>query len=215
MKLDQYLHSLPFIAIIRGIKPADAHANCALLYETGFRVIEVTLNSPEPYESIESMAAVFGDRALIGAGTVVAVEQVERVRDAGGRLVISPHCDPEIIEMTKQCGLISIPGVATPTEVFTAIKAGADALKLFPAELIGLAGLNAMKAVIPQGTLLIPVGGIDENNYLPYLLAGAIACGLGSSLYKAGISDDTLRQRAEIFQHRWQVDKTALPAVIN
>jgi len=210
MKLERYFENLPFVAITRGIKPADALSNCTILYEAGFRVIEATLNSPEPYESIGLMAAAFGDRALIGAGTVLAVDQVERVRDAGGRVIISPHCDPEIIEKTKKCGLISIPGVATPTEVMTALSAGADALKLFPAELIGLAGLNAMKAVIPEGTLLIPVGGIDEDNYRPYLLAGAIACGLGSSLYKAGISRDNLKNRAERFRSRWAIDKKSL-----
>ena len=210
MKLERYFENLPFVAITRGIKPADALSNCTILYEAGFRVIEATLNSPEPCRSIERMAAAFGDRALIGAGTVLAVDQVERVRDAGGRVIISPHCDPEIIEKTKKCGLISIPGVATPTEVMTALSAGADALKLFPAELIGLAGLNAMKAVIPEGTLLIPVGGIDEDNYRPYLLAGAIACGLGSSLYKAGISRDNLKNRAERFRSRWAIDKKSL-----
>ena len=212
-KLKQYFNFFPFVAIARGIKPADAVSNCTILYEAGFKVIETTLNSPEPYKSIELMAAAFGDRALIGAGTVVAVDQVERVRDAGGGVIISPHCDPKIIEMTKKCGLISIPGVATPTEVMTAIRAGADALKLFPAEIIGLAGLNALKAVIPEDTLLIPVGGIDENNYHSYLLAGATACGLGSSLYKAGMSSDDLKQRAEIFGSRWQADQESLSTV--
>jgi len=207
MKLERYLTSFPFIAIIRGIKPVDALSTCTILYEAGFRVIETTLNSPQPYRSIESMAKSFGDQALIGAGTVITVDQVERVRNSGGKIIISPHCDPEIIEMTKRCGLISIPGVATPTEVMTAISAGADALKLFPAEIIGLSGLNAIRAVIPEGTLLIPVGGIDKDNYRSYLLAGAVACGLGSSLYKAGISNDDLKLRAEIFRSRWQVDK--------
>lgn len=207
MTLEQYFTDLPFIAIARGIIPADAVTNCTILYEAGFRVIETTLNSPDPYESIKHMSASFGNQALIGAGTVMTADQVKRVRDAGGKVIISPHCDREVIEMTKKCGLISIPGVATPTEVMMAISAGADALKLFPAEIIGLAGLNALKAVIPQGTLMIPVGGIDENNYLPYLHAGAVACGLGSSLYKVGMSGDDLRQRAEMFQSRWQVDK--------
>lgn len=206
MKLKRYLENFPFIAITRGIKPADALSSCSILYDAGFRVIEATLNSPEPYASIEHMAAGYGDRALIGAGTVLAVEQVERVRDAGGEIIISPHCDPAIIEMTKKCGLISLPGVSTPTEVMTAISAGADALKLFPAEIIGLAGLKAIKAVIPEDTLLVPVGGIDEDNYRPYLLAGAVACGLGSSLYKAGMSVDNLKNRAEVFRDRWEAD---------
>ncbi len=208
MKFKQYLQSFPFIAITRGVKPADALSTCTILYEAGFRVIEATLNSPEPYKSIKCMAEAFGKRALIGAGTVVDVDQVERVMDVGGEVIISPHCDVKIIEMTKKCGLISIPGVATPTEVMMAIRAGADALKLFPAEIIGLAGLKAIKAVIPEGTLLIPVGGIDENNYSSYLLAGAKACGLGSSLYRAGMSADKLKLRAEIFRGRWQADSS-------
>ena len=205
-KIEQYFEILPFVAIARGIKPADAVSNCTILYEAGFRVIETTLNSPEPYKSIERMAASFGDKALIGAGTVVTVDQVEQVKDAGGEVIISPHCDSEIIEMTKKCNLISIPGVATPTEVMTAIRAGADALKLFPAEIIGLDGLKALKAVVPKGTYLIPVGGIDEDNYHPYLLAGATACGLGSSLYRAGMSPDQLKRRAEVFRSRRQIE---------
>lgn len=207
MKLERYLHSFPFVAIIRGIKPGDAVSNCTTLFNAGFRVIEIPLNSPDPYQSIELMATAFGDRALIGAGTVMTVEQVERVGDAGGKVIVSPHCDPEIIEMTKQGGLISIPGVATPTEVMTAIRAGADALKLFPSEIIQPAGLRALRVVVPEDTLLISVGGIDEENWKPYLRAGATACGLGSSLYKASMTCEHLKQRAEIFRSRWLANK--------
>ncbi len=210
MELEPYLDSFPFIAITRGIKPVDAVSSCSILYKAGFRVIETPLNSPEPYQSIKLMAAAFGDRALIGAGTVVTVDQIERVRDAGGQIIISPHCDSGIIEMTKKCGMISIAGVATPTEAMTAIRAGTDALKLFPAEIIQPVGLKALRSVIPGNTLLIPVGGIDENNWNLYFLAGAKACGLGSSLYKAGMSSDNLKQRAQLFRSRWQASKDIL-----
>jgi len=204
MEFDQYLDSFPFIAITRGIKPGDAAVSCGILYDAGFRVIETPLNSPAPYQSIKFMSVAFGDRALIGAGTVITVDQIKQVRNAGGKVIISPHCDPELITKTKQYGLVSIAGIATPTEAMMAIKAGADALKLFPSEIIQPAGLKALKAVIPVDTPLIPVGGIDEHNFKSYLLAGAKACGLGSSLYKAGMSCEELRQRAEIFRDKWQ-----------
>jgi 2-dehydro-3-deoxyphosphogalactonate aldolase len=203
MDLRQYLKQFPFIAITRGIKPAEAVVCCRILHAAGFRIIETPLNSPDPYRSIEQMAGLFGSEILIGAGTVVKLEQVDEVKKAGGRLVVSPHCDPKIIEKTKECGLISIPGVATPTEMMTAIKAGADALKLFPAEIIGLAGLKAFQAVSPEGTLMIPVGGIDESNWQPYFQAGAAGFGLGSSLYRAGRTPEELRLRAELVQQTW------------
>jgi len=206
MDLRQYLKKFPFIAITRGIKPDEAVVCCRILHAAGFRIIETPLNSPDPYRSIEQMAGLFGSEILIGAGTVVKLEQVDEVKNAGGRLVVSPHCDPGIIEKTKECGLISIPGVATPTEMMTAIKAGADALKLFPAEIIGLAGLKAFQAVSPKGTLMIPVGGIDESNWQPYSQAGAAGFGLGSSLYRAGRTPEELRLRAELVQQAWSTE---------
>ena len=204
MKLRQYLSSFPFIAITRGLKPADALSRCEILLNSGFRVIETPLNSPEPFKSIKLMAESFGDRAIIGAGTVRTVDQVEKVRDMGGEIIVSPHCDPKIIEKTKELGLISVPGAMTPSEIMAAIGAGADAVKLFPTELIQLTGFKAIKSIIPSDALLIPVGGIDTSNWFQYIQAGAIACGLGSSLYKAGMECEELEQSAGMFQKSWQ-----------
>lgn len=203
MEMKQYLQDFPFIAITRGIKPSEAEPCCRMLYAAGFRIIETPLNSPDPYRSIERMSGMFGPELLIGAGTVVSLEQVEEVKNAGGSLIVSPHCDTIIIEKTKQCGLVSIPGVATPTEMMAAISAGADALKLFPAETIGVAGLKALRAVCPAETLMIPVGGIDETNWLPYFQGGAAGFGLGSSLYKAGMQPEEVGRRAELFRQSW------------
>lgn len=205
MELQHYLSDFPFVAITRGIKPDEAVPCCRILHTAGFRIIETPLNSSEPYRSIEQMAGLFGSEVLIGAGTVLKTAQVDEVKNVGGRLIVSPHCDTRIIERTKKCGLISIPGVATPSEMMTAIQAGADALKLFPAEMIGLAGFKAFTAVSPIGTLMIPVGGIDADNWQPYFHAGAAGFGLGSSLYKAGMTLEELRARAELFQQTWSM----------
>lgn len=202
--LQEYLSDFPFIAITRGILPDEAKSHCEILFTAGFRVIENPLNSPDPYKSIELMATTFGESALIGAGTVITTEQVKRVRDAGGRVIISPNCDVEVIRKTKECGLLSIPGVATPTEAFAAIQAGADAIKLFPAEIINIAGLKALKAVLPNNTMMIPVGGIDPSNWFPYFEAGAVAFGLGSSLFKKDISSEELKEKARAFSISWQ-----------
>lgn len=200
MNFIQSLKSFPFIAITRGITPEEAVEYAGLLLQEGFQIIENPLNSPEPYATISHMATHFGESALIGAGTVTKPEQVLKIRDSGGKLIISPHCDIEIIRATKECGLISIPGIATPTEAMTAIHAGADALKLFPAELITPAVVKAMRAILPDDIPLIPVGGIHSSNWQPYLQAGAQAFGLGSSLYKKGMSAEQLAENAKKFR---------------
>ncbi len=200
MNLTDLLHYFPFIAITRGILPEEAVDCAGILYNSGFRIIETPLNSPEPLRSIRLMADLFEDRALVGAGTVTSVEQVEQVREAGGRLVVSPHCDPALIRESKRCGLISIPGVVTPTEAFTALQAGADALKLFPAEIVTPKAVRAMRAVLPKAALLIPVGSIHAGNWQEYVEAGANGFGLGSSLYRKGIAVAELQGRAETFR---------------
>lgn len=208
-KLAEYLKKFPFIAITRGIKPSEAVDCAEALASAGFLIIETPLNSPEPFTTIKLMAEHLGGKVLIGAGTVTQVDQVEEVQAAGGKIIVSPNCNPEIIKKTKKCGLISIPGVATPTEAFAALQAGADALKLFPAEAIPPAAVTAMGAVLPPDTLLIPVGSIAYNNWQPYFQAGARGFGLGSSLYAKGISKEELKVRANNFKiSRQQIEKT-------
>jgi 2-dehydro-3-deoxyphosphogalactonate aldolase len=203
MDLKKYFDNFPFIAITRGLRAEEAISCGSVLRDAGFTIIENPLNSPDPYSSINILAKNFGDHLLVGAGTVLTVEQVARVKDAGGRLIISPNCDPAVIEAAKKCGMFSIPGVATPTEALNAIKAGADALKLFPAEILPPAALKALRAVLPPATLLIPVGSIDENNWQAYWKAGAAAFGLGSSLYNPGISPANLKKRVKAFAESW------------
>lgn len=204
MKLQKYLEKFPFIGIMRGIRPKEAVAFSSVLVDKGFRIIETPLNSPDPFASIAFMAERYGKVTLIGAGTVTEIDQVRQVQKAGGSLIVSPNCDPDVIKATKQCGLISIPGVATPTEAITAIKAGADALKLFPTEILSPAAVKAIRAILPPETLLIPVGGINAANWQPYLQAGAHGFGLGSSLYKQEMSLEQLTENAELFQQAWQ-----------
>ena len=203
MKLKDSLEKFPFIGIMRGIRPTEAVAFAKALVDKSFRIIETPLNSPDPLSSIKFMAESYGDIALIGAGTVTEVEQVKQVQKAGGSLIVSPNCDPEVIRATKNCGLLSIPGVATPTEAIAAVKAGADALKLFPSEIISPGAVKAILAILPPETLLIPVGGINASNWQPYLQAGARGFGLGSSLYKKGMSLELLADNAEQFRQTW------------
>ncbi|HSI17422.1 MAG TPA: 2-dehydro-3-deoxy-6-phosphogalactonate aldolase [Sphingomonas sp.] len=196
MRLDAVLAELPLIAILRGITPGEVIAVATALYDAGFRCIEVPLNSPDPLDSIRALAAHFGDSALIGAGTVLTASDVAHVAAAGGRIVISPNCDEAVIAATKAAGLQSLPAYFTPSEAFRAIAAGADALKLFPAEAAGPAALKAVKAVLPAGFPVIPVGGIDQASMAAYRAAGAAGFGIGSTLYAPGRSVDEVRQRA-------------------
>jgi 2-dehydro-3-deoxyphosphogalactonate aldolase len=198
-ELQRRLAECPLVAIIRGVTPAEAEAIGEAIYEAGIRIIEVPLNSPQPLESIGILARSLGDRALIGAGTVLAAEDVGRVRDAGGRIIVSPSTDGEVIEATAQADMISAPGFYTPSEAFQALKAGAHALKLFPAEAASPAVVKAMRAVLPRDVPLLVVGGVRPDNMRAYLEAGANGFGLGSGLYKPGQSPAQVGEQARAY----------------
>lgn len=193
------LSQCPLVAILRGIKPDEAEPVGEALVAAGFAVIEVPLNSPRPLESIARLAARFGERATIGAGTVTAVAEVAAVRDAGGTLVVSPHVDERVIAATAAAGMVSLPGFFTPTEAFAALRAGAHALKLFPAEAASPAVLKAQRAVLPPAVRVLPVGGIVPEAMAPWLAAGAAGFGLGSALYRPGFTAAEVRERADRF----------------
>jgi len=181
--LSPYLSPLPLIAVLRGISPAEIPGVAGALVDTGFRILEVPLNSPEPMQSIALLARSFGDKCLTGAGTVVEIADVAKVAKAGGRLVVMPHADVAIIREAKRLGLACVPGVSTLTEAFAALHAGADGLKMFPAELLTPPVLKAWRAVLPKSALVFPVGGIRPDNMGPYWAAGANGFGTGSNLY--------------------------------
>lgn len=191
------------VAILRGITPPEAVSVAAALIDAGVTTIEVPLNSPDPLDSIRAMQDRFGDQAKIGAGTVLTVQQVRDVAATGAGLIVSPNCDPAVIAATKQAGLDSFPGVMTPTEAFAALAAGADALKLFPGELVGPVGLKAMGAVIPKTVPLYAVGGVSARNMGEWLAAGATGFGIGSSIYKPGDSAETVAEKARALVAAW------------
>ncbi|OYT84611.1 MAG: 2-dehydro-3-deoxy-6-phosphogalactonate aldolase [Pseudomonas sp. PGPPP4] len=205
--LDTYLKDLPLIAILRGVTPDEIVAVGRALYDAGFRVIEIPLNSPQPYESIRRLTAELGESCLIGAGTVLTEAQVAEVDAAGGRLIVSPNANLAVIRASKAAGLVSAPGVATPSEGFAALDAGADSLKLFPAEQLGPAVVKAWRAVFPKELALLPVGGITPDNMGPYVAAGANGFGLGSALYKPGLSAAQVSANAQAFAAGWRVAK--------
>lgn len=180
------LSACPLIAILRGLKPEEAVGIGTALLDAGIRVIEVPLNSPDPLQSIALLAQHFGASAVVGAGTVMSPADVEAVAGLGGRLIVMPHADLAVIRAAKSHGLIVTPGVATPTEALSALQAGADALKLFPGEMITPSVVKALRAVLPTDVLLIPVGGVSVANIAAYRAAGAGAFGIGSSLYAPG-----------------------------
>jgi len=202
--LDTYLKDLPLIAILRGVTPDEIVAVGRALYDAGFRVIEIPLNSPQPYESISRLTAELGEDCLIGAGTVLTEAQVAEVDAAGGRLIVSPNANLAVIRASKAAGLVSAPGVATPSEGFAALDAGADSLKLFPAEQLGPAVVKAWRAVFPKELALLPVGGITPDNMGPYVAAGASGFGLGSALYKPGLSAAQVSANAQAFAAGWR-----------
>ena len=189
----------PLIAIIRGITPADAADHGQALYEAGFRIVEVPLNSPQPFDSIAAIRKVLPADAIVGAGTVLHPAFVNDVKQAGGELIVMPHSDPEVVIAAKALGLACAPGVATPTEAFVALKNGADVLKMFPAEQLGCQVVKAWRAVIAAQVPLVPVGGISPDNMGPFLSAGANGFGLGSALYKPGQSAAVTASHAKAF----------------
>ncbi len=202
--LQAALARLPLVAILRGLTPEEAPEIGGALVEAGFCLIEVPLNSPRPFDSIEILAAAFGSSAVVGAGTVLQIGDVARVAGAGGRLIVMPHSDTAIVAAAKAAGLYAVPGFATPTEAFSALKAGADGLKLFPAEANPPPVLKAMRAVLPKSVPVLPVGGITPQSMEAYVAAGASGFGLGSALYKPGRSTAEVGRRAREFRAAWE-----------
>jgi len=197
--LHRYLDECPLIAIVRGVTPDEAEATAEAVFDGGIRIVEVPMNSPDPLESIRRIAAKFGDRMLVGAGTVVDPLQVARVRDAGGQLIVAPNTDPRVISAAASSEMISCPGYFTPSEAFAACHAGATGLKLFPAEAASPTVLKALLAVVPKDVPQIIVGGISPDNMRPWLEAGATGFGLGSGLYKPGQSAAETLEKARAY----------------
>ncbi|WP_170589163.1 2-dehydro-3-deoxy-6-phosphogalactonate aldolase [Ruegeria arenilitoris] len=188
--------SRPIIAILRGLDPAQAEAVGQAILDAGINRIEVPLNSPDPLDSIGRLARSIGDRALVGAGTVLTMDEVEQVAAVGGKLIVSPNCDADVIVRTVDLGLQSWPGVYTPTEAFVALRAGATGLKLFPGVMAGPVGLAAMRPILPKGTQIYAVGGAGPENFGDWLKAGADGFGIGSALFKPGMSVDQIAENA-------------------
>jgi 2-dehydro-3-deoxyphosphogalactonate aldolase len=204
LTLGKAMAVLPLVAILRGITPEEAEPIGTALVEAGFCLIEVPLNSPDPFRSIEILAKRFGETALIGAGTVMSPEAARKTVEAGGRLVVMPHSDAAVIRAAKAAGAWCLPGVATPTEGFAALAAGADGLKLFPGEGLPPPVVKAWKAVFPKDVPLLPVGGITPERMAEYVAAGAGGFGIGSALYKPGVSSAEIAARAGSFTQAWR-----------
>ena len=202
--IEPFLDRLPLVAILRGVTPDEVvDVSCALV-DAGFAIVEVPLNSPHPLESIARLHAKFGDEILIGAGTVLSPAQVKEIAAAGGRLIVMPHGDAEVVRAAKGAGLACIPGIATPTEGFAALANGADALKLFPAELLTPAVLKSMRAVFPSTARFLPVGGITPDSMASYVAAGAAGFGLGGALYRRGDEPSRVAANARDFVAAWK-----------
>ncbi len=196
MDILKLLTACPLVAILRGIRPDEAEAVGEVLVAAGLGIIEVPLNSPEPFDSIARLARRFGTGVLIGAGTVMRPADVDRVADAGGRLIVTPHADPAVVRAAKAHGMAAMPGFFTPAEAFALLNAGADALKLFPAEGGNPAMLRALRAVLPPGTLVLPVGGMDAGTMGAWRDAGAAGFGIGSAIYRPGDTASTVAAKA-------------------
>jgi 2-dehydro-3-deoxyphosphogalactonate aldolase len=192
----------PIIPVLRGLESSQAEAVGEILMKAGLRCLEVPLNSPDPFTSIAILTKKYGDRALIGAGTVLNPEDVVRVREAGGRLIVMPHSDPAVITEAKKQGLYCVPGVFTPTEAFRALALGADALKFFPAITVQPSGIKAMREVLPKNTLIYATGGINPNNIAEFIEAGCTGVGLGGDLFRPSYTLDQIRDRAVQFMNR-------------
>ncbi len=198
----------PLVAILRGVRPGEVEAIGEALVDAGFALIEVPLNSPDPLDSIARLARSVAGRAVVGAGTVLRQDEVAAVAAAGGTLIVSPDANPRVIAAAVAAGLISLPGIATPTEAFAALDAGATALKLFPAEGSSPAILKAMLAVLPKDIRVLPVGGVTPDLVAPWLRAGAAGFGLGSALYVPGRSADEVLARARGFFDAWRASSS-------
>lgn len=198
------LAQFPLIAILRGIHPDEIEAAADALVDAGFCLIEVPLNSPDPLASIEKLARRVGEQAIVGAGTVLTPEQVAQVHDAGGRMIVSPNTDLAVIAESAKRGLVSLPGYFTPSEAFAALAAGASGLKLFPAEAASPAVIKAQRAVLPKEVPLLAVGGITPDNMEPWRRAGTDGFGLGSALYKAGMTMTEVAANAQAFAQGWR-----------
>ena len=203
-RLHAAMGKLPLVAILRGLRPDEAEDIGLALEAAGFDLIEVPLNSPQPFDSIATLRRVLQPATLVGAGTVTRVEDVRRLHDIGAALVVMPHADTAVIRAAKAAGLLCVPGVATPTEAFAAIAAGADALKLFPAELVTDGVMKAMRAVLPAHVPLLPVGGITPASLAPWHQAGASGFGLGSALFSPGLSTEAVIANAHAFIQAWR-----------
>jgi 2-dehydro-3-deoxyphosphogalactonate aldolase len=202
-KFARAMGELPLVAILRGVHPDDVLGIGAALVDSGWALIEVPLNSPQPLRSIEALAQAF-PQALVGAGTVLTPGAVRDVHAAGGALVVAPNFDAAVVAEALRLGLVCLPGVATPTEAFAALDAGASALKLFPAELIAPAAVKALRAVLDPDVRLLPVGGITPDHLAAYRAAGAAGFGIGSALYAPGVDPPTLRRNAARFAAAWR-----------
>lgn len=203
-RFDTAFAALPLVAILRGVKPAEVEPIALALYEEGFRLIEVPLNSPDALDSIARLARCLPADAVMGAGTVLSVDAVDQVKQAGGQLIVMPHADAQVIRHAKAQGLLCAPGAATPTEAFACVDAGCDALKLFPAELVTPAVVKALRAVLPKTLRLLPVGGIAPGTISAFRQAGANGFGLGSALYAPGMSAAEVAGRARAFVAAWR-----------
>jgi 2-dehydro-3-deoxyphosphogalactonate aldolase len=194
----------PLVAILRGLDPAEAVDVAKVLYAAGFRALEVPLNRPGAIEAIAAIVQLNLPDTLVGGGTMLTVAHVEAVHAAGGRLMVSPNCVPAVIRRAAELGMYCAPGVATPTEAFAALDAGAHALKIFPAESVGYGGVKALKSVLPAGTPVWPVGGVAPDTMAAWVKAGATGFGIGGALYTPGVALDQLKDRAESFVNTWR-----------
>ncbi len=207
MTLEEALNECGIVAILRGVSPDEAIGVGQALFEAGVRVVEVPLNSPAPFLSIAKLVKEFADRMIVGAGTVLTIQDVNMLKSAGGEICVSPDCNEAVIARAKELQMVPLPGVFTPTEAFAAIRAGATNLKLFPAEAASPAVIKAWKAVLPKSVKIYAVGGVTPENMSEWLAAGASGFGIGSSIYKPGMSVDAVREAAGKLVSAWNVAK--------